>query len=73
MAGDRRKMTARVVDLRSDAAGDAHVSGTLAERLDMMAQLARVAWELAGRPFPQYVRATMPIRVTTLASQRDEY
>lgn len=73
MAVDRSKMTARVVGLRDKVAGDAHVGGTLAERLEMMAELARVGWELSGRPFPQYERATMPVRVTTLASQRDEY
>jgi len=34
--------------------------------------LTEHAWRLAGRPFPTYDRATMPVRLTTLAESGDE-
>lgn len=66
---DRQAMWARVVPLRSAEAGDARVGGTMDERLALVTELSRRAWELTGRPFPSYTRATMPVRVTTLADQ----
>ena len=65
----RKDMTVRVVPLRSKDAGDARVAGTADERLVLVTELSRRAWELTGRPFPSYTRATMPVRVTTLARQ----
>lgn len=62
-------MTARIVPLGSAEAGDARVGGTINERLALVTELSRRAWELTGKPFPSYTRATMPIRVTTLAEQ----
>jgi len=63
----RKDMTVRVVPLRSKEAGDARVGGTADERLALLTELSRRAWELTGRPFPSYTRATMPVRVTMLA------
>lgn len=37
------------------------------ERIAMMAELAREAWQLAGRSWPTYERAHTPIRRTVLA------
>lgn len=65
----RRRMTVRIVPLRSSEAGDARVGGTADERLQLVAELSRRAWELTGRPLPSYTRATMPVRKTTLAEQ----
>jgi hypothetical protein len=45
-------MTARVVSLHSRDAGEAHVEGTAAERLALVAELSRHAWILSGRPLP---------------------
>jgi hypothetical protein len=62
-------MTARVVPLRSDDAGDGRVSGTPAERLELLAELSRRMWALTLRPFPSYTRSTMPVKLSTLAEQ----
>lgn len=62
-------MTARVVPLRSDEAGDARVTGTVAERLALVDEMSRRMWALTKRPFPSYTRSTMPVKVTTLADQ----
>ena len=63
-------MTARVVPLTSDAAGDARVGGSVAERLALIAELSHRAWSLTKRPLPSYTRRTMPVRLTTLADQK---
>ena len=62
-------MTVRIVPLRSNEAADGRVGGTVDERLALVTELSRHAWELSGRPFPSYTRSTIPIRVTTLADQ----
>jgi len=59
-------MTARVVSLSSDEAGDARMGGTPDERVAAVALLTAEAWRLAGREIPSYTRATMPIAVSTL-------
>lgn len=64
---DRRHMTARVVPLDSPEAGDARVSGTVTERLALVAELSRRAWELAGRPWPHTPMRLVPARLGTLA------
>jgi hypothetical protein len=69
MQSDRSRMTARIVPLRSDEASDARVAGTAAERLALLAELSRRMWSLTQRPVPSYTRATMPVKVTTLAEQ----
>ena len=66
---DRSHMTARVVPLDSDEAGDARVAGTPTKRLAILADLSRRMWALTGRPEPLYTRATMPVRLTSLAEQ----
>lgn len=69
MGTDRSRMTARVVPLRSDAASDGRVAGTPAERLELLAELSRRMWALTGHPQPSYDRASMPVKLTTLAAQ----
>ena len=69
MKRDRSQMTVRLVPLTSDEAGDARVSGTPEERLELLKELSDRAWTLTGRPRPTYTRATMPFRLTTLAEQ----
>lgn len=62
-------MTARLVPLDSDEAGDGRVAGTASERLALLSDLSRRMWELTKRPVPAYTRATMPVRLTTLGDQ----
>ncbi|HUQ80495.1 MAG TPA: hypothetical protein VM076_05150 [Gemmatimonadaceae bacterium] len=62
-------MTAQVVALHSDEAGDARVGGTPDERLALLAELSRRMWALTQRPLSSYTRATMPVRRSTLAEQ----
>jgi hypothetical protein len=62
-------MTARIVPLGSDEAGDARVGGTVAERLALVGELSCRMWALTKQPVPSYTRATMPVRLTTLADQ----
>ena len=63
---DRTRMTARVVPLRSPEAGDRRMGGTLEDRVAAVAELTTEALRLAGRPFPAYTRATMPVVLATL-------
>ena len=69
MTKDRSHMTARVVPLEGDEAADGRVAGTAAQRLEILAGLSRRMWELTKRQSPTYSRATMPVRITTLAEQ----
>jgi hypothetical protein len=69
MRSDRSRMTARVVPLRSDEAGDARVGGTAEERLALLAELSRRMWALTQRPLPSYTRSTMPVKLSTLSEQ----
>jgi hypothetical protein len=59
----RRSMTARVFRLGEEPGDDLSAVTTVAERIDMVAELSRRMWELTGQPFPSYTRATMPGRV----------
>ena len=63
---DRSRMTARVVPLTSDDAGDSRMGGTAEERVAAVTTLTLEVWRLSGRELPTYTRATMPIVVTTL-------
>jgi hypothetical protein len=65
----RRHLTYRVVPLNSAEAADPRLGRDAAERLRMLAELSRMAWVESGRPFPQYTRATMPMRFSTLEAQ----
>lgn len=61
-------MTVRIVPLHSDEAGDSRMGGTVDARVAAVAVLTIEAWRLAGRPFPTYRRATMPVVKATLAA-----
>jgi hypothetical protein len=63
MTRPRSDITIKVVPLHSDAAGDAHVGGTAAERLAMVTELTLLGWELSGRDLPSFTRANMPMQV----------
>ena len=65
-------MTARVVPLKSSEADDSRMGGTVNERVAAVAELTRTAWQLAGRPFPSYTRAQMPVVVRTLSDHHSE-
>jgi hypothetical protein len=63
---DRSRMTARVVPLRSNEAGDPRMGGTVDERVAAVTMLTLETWRLAGRQLPTYSRATMPVVIATL-------
>jgi hypothetical protein len=69
MKRNRPEMTARIVPLRSDEAGDGRVGGTVAERLALVGELSRRMWALTKQPAPAYTRRTIPAKLTTLAEQ----
>jgi hypothetical protein len=69
MRKDRSGMTARIVPLQSDEAGDGRVGGTASDRLQLVAELSRRAWALTKRPIPAYTRRTMPVKLSSLAEQ----
>jgi len=71
MPSKRVQMTARVVPLHSQAADEARVGGTAAERLALVAELSRHSWVLTGRPFPAYARETIPVLVSRLGARPD--
>jgi hypothetical protein len=64
-------MTWRVVALGSAEARDPRLGATATERLEMLAELSRLAWSASGRAFPEYARSAMPVRLTTL-HRRDQ-
>jgi hypothetical protein len=61
-------MTYRVVALGSMEASDPRLGTTAAERLEMLAELSRLAWTASGRPFPEYERRN--IRADVVAHLR---
>jgi len=67
----RRAARARWLIRRTEADDDGadvlRASTTPEERIAMMDALAREAWALAGRSWPDYCRSAAPIRRTTLA------
>jgi len=68
----RDRMSVRIVPLGSAEAADPRMGGTSDERVQAAIELSLLGWELSGRPFPSYTRATMPIRITTLQEQGRE-
>ena len=65
----RREITCRVIALESADARDARLGSTAAERLEMLAELSRLAWAASGRTLTQYERRNMPIRLSALRDQ----
>lgn len=65
-------MTVRIVPLGSVEAADPRMEGTSDERVQAAMELSLLGWQLSGRPFPVYTRATMPIRVSTVQEQGRE-
>ena len=59
----RRDWPIRVYKLGEEPSDDLSATTTAEERLAMMWELAEQGWALAGRPFPEYLRSEMPIRV----------
>lgn len=67
----RKEMTFRRVPLRSDAASDARVPGSVDARLALVRELSLSAWRATGKPFPAYDRTTLPFRRARLGERRD--
>lgn len=72
MRRNPRKITGRIVPLASREADEPPCPPTVAERLTLVFQLSREAWELSGRPFPSYARTAMPVRIRKLSEQGDD-
>lgn len=66
MTHARRDVTCRIVPLGSAEASDPRMGGSVEERVAAVMVLTEEAWRLAGRPFPDYTRATIPIVRGTL-------
>jgi len=58
---DRRAWPVRAYRLGAEPPDDLSASTTAAERLAMMWPLAMEAWELTGRPLPQYARSEIAV------------
>jgi hypothetical protein len=71
MQKPRKSMTVRRVKRGSAAEGEAHVGGSIDERLALVGVLSIAAWANSGRPLPEYARHEMPIRRTTLTARSD--
>lgn len=63
---DRRRRAAersgRIVVSRGDEPGG-HDDLTPDQRVSLATELSRWAWEISGRPMPDYTRETMPVVV----------
>ena len=70
MTKPTRVITVRIVPLHSREAEEAIVGGTAEERLALVARLSEAGWALTGRPVPEYSRASMPVRLISLAESR---
>ncbi|MBL8900731.1 MAG: hypothetical protein JNM84_24075 [Planctomycetes bacterium] len=44
---------------------------TAEQRLAMLEELSRQAWELSGRPWPSYTRAEIPVRIFRPGESRE--
>lgn len=53
----------RISRLGDPESEDLSANTTVAERVEMVAVLARRMWELTGRPLPAYARDEMPARI----------
>jgi len=60
-ASDRALWPVRAYRLGTEPGDDLSATTTAEERLAMMWPLALEAWELTGRPLPQYSRDAMPV------------
>ena len=58
----RSEWVVRRYALGHEPGADLSAFTTAEERLEMMWPLALDAWKLTGRPLPDYVRSTMPVK-----------
>ena len=65
-ARGRSTWPVRRTSLDDDGRDELCAATTPEERIAMMDDLAKEAWNLAGKPFPTYDRENIPIRRTTL-------
>lgn len=61
----RRGWPVRIFRLGDEPPDDLS-STTAEERIALVAELSARTWELAGRTFPTYTRAAMPVRIVPL-------
>jgi hypothetical protein len=66
MGFDRKQMIARVLPLHDPEAGRPPCPELPEARLELVGQLSREAWQLAGRAIPSYDRPRMPVTVRSL-------
>jgi hypothetical protein len=65
---DRSTWPVRVYRLGSEPSDDLSAGTTATERLAMMWPLALEAWDLTGRPLPQYARSETAVRIRPFPS-----
>ncbi|MBK9386921.1 MAG: hypothetical protein IPN34_19070 [Planctomycetes bacterium] len=70
-AGSRRSWPVRIFRLGAEPSEDLSATTTAEERLAMVEELSRQAWELSGRPWPSYTRAEIPVRIFRPGEPRD--
>jgi hypothetical protein len=58
----RSEWAVRRYALGQEPRADLSASTSAEQRLAMMRPLALDAWKLTGRPLPDYVRSTMPVK-----------
>ncbi len=54
---------ARVYRLGEEPPDDLSATTTAAQRIEMVSELSRRAWELTGKPWPQLPRAAWPVTI----------
>ena len=59
----RRSWPVRVHKLGEEPSDDISDCTTVEQRLAMVWELTKQAWELGGKPMPSYSRAELPIRM----------
>ena len=60
----------RVVPLGAAGGEDLSATTTWEQRLEMVWSLTREAWEVSGRPWPEYERAQTPVKVSRIRSNK---
>ena len=63
MEQDRSDWPIRVYRLGEEPPEDLRATTTAEERIAMVWQVTRDAWELAGRKIPDYPRSEAPVRI----------
>jgi hypothetical protein len=67
----RQSWPVRIYRLGAEPSENLSATTTAEERLAMVEELSRQAWELSGRPWPSYTRAEIPVRIFRPGESRE--